>query len=106
MHNLLVAPRPATTPPFGVVVVRAPGSPHPQPDGCVLIEHLSDTGHNDRIERRADQAFRCSGASWFRREPIAVVRTDLDTVLDRRLTWPSVFDRILIHIRYRYAALP
>ena len=56
MHNRLVAPRPATTPPFGVVVVRAPGSPHPPPDGCVLIEHLSDTGNNDRIERRADQA--------------------------------------------------
>ena len=34
----------------------------------------------------------------IRREPIAVVRTDLDTVLDRLLTWASVFDRILIHI--------
>jgi arginase len=34
----------------------------------------------------------------IRHEPIAVVRTDLDAVLDRLLTWASVFDRILIHI--------
>jgi arginase len=34
----------------------------------------------------------------IRREPIAAVITDLDTVLDRLLTWASVFDRILIHI--------
>jgi arginase len=34
----------------------------------------------------------------IRREPLAVVRTDLDAVLDRLLTWASAFDRILIHI--------
>jgi arginase len=34
----------------------------------------------------------------IRREPSAVVRTDLDAILDRLLMWASVFDRILVHI--------
>jgi arginase len=43
-------------------------------------------------ERRAVQHLN------IRHEPLAVVRTDLDTVFDRLISWASAFDRILIHI--------
>jgi hypothetical protein len=51
MHDLAVVPIPILPPPYGVVVVRAPGSLSAPRDGQVLIEHLSVTGHDDRIER-------------------------------------------------------
>lgn len=51
MHDLIVVPLPLIDPPYGVVAVRAPGSLDPPSDGAVRIEHLSVTGHNDRIER-------------------------------------------------------
>ena len=56
MHDLIVSTMPVPDPPFGVIAVRAPGSVRPPSDGNVLIEHLSVTGHNDRIERPAAEA--------------------------------------------------
>lgn len=51
MHDLIVVPQPIPEPPYDVVAVRAPGSLVHVSDGCVVIEHLSCTGRNDRIER-------------------------------------------------------
>jgi hypothetical protein len=51
MHDLIVVDVPIPEPPYGVVAVRAPGSLHAPSDGQVLIEEMSVTGHNDRIER-------------------------------------------------------
>jgi hypothetical protein len=56
MHDLIVVPKPIAEPPYGVVAVRAPNSIHPPRDNHVLIEHLSVTGHDDRIERPAADA--------------------------------------------------
>jgi hypothetical protein len=56
MHDLIVVGMPVPSPPYDVIVVRAPGSPHPPRPGQVLIEHLACTGRNDRIERPAAQA--------------------------------------------------
>lgn len=51
MHDLIVARQPLVAPPYDVVFVRAPSSLRPVPSGKVVIEHLSTTGHDDRIER-------------------------------------------------------
>ena len=56
MHDLIVVDVPIPEPPYGVVAVRAPSSLHPPPDGQVLIEEMSVTGHNDRIERPVAEA--------------------------------------------------
>jgi len=56
MHDLLITDVPVQPPPIECVIVRAPGSMHPPPPGCVLIEHLSHTGRNDSIERPAREA--------------------------------------------------
>ena len=56
MHDLIVVPRPVPDPPYDVIVVRAPSSLRAPRDGHVLIEHLSCTGHNDRIERPSSEA--------------------------------------------------
>ncbi len=56
MHDLVVADLPLTDVPLEVIVVRAPSSPDPPKPGQVLIEHLSHTGRNDRIERPAADA--------------------------------------------------
>jgi hypothetical protein len=56
MHDLVVVPVPIPEPPYGVIIVRAPGSLHEPSPGSVLIEHLSLTGHDDRIERSTDDA--------------------------------------------------
>jgi hypothetical protein len=54
MHDLIVLPVPVPDPPCGIIAVRAPDSvPFP---GHVVIEHLSCTGRNDRIERPAADA--------------------------------------------------
>jgi hypothetical protein len=56
MHDLWVASVPVQEPPLDVIVVRAPGWPHGPAAGNVLIEHLTVTGRNDRIERPAVEA--------------------------------------------------
>ena len=56
MHDLIVTTVPVPDQPFDVITVRAPGSLRPPSDGNVLIEHLSVSGHNDRIERPAAEA--------------------------------------------------
>ena len=49
-------PNQIVLPSYGVVAVRAPSSLHPPPDGQVLIEEMSVSGHNDRIERPVAEA--------------------------------------------------
>jgi hypothetical protein len=56
MHDLIVVPAPVPDPPFDVIAVRAPGSLHAPAAGKVLIEHLSLTGRDDRIERPTVEA--------------------------------------------------
>jgi hypothetical protein len=56
MRDLIVLAQPIPDPPYDVVAVRAPGSVQAPLDGCVLIEHLSVTGRNDRIERPVTEA--------------------------------------------------
>jgi hypothetical protein len=56
MHDLVVVPTPVPDPPYGVVIVRAPSSLQRPPFRHVVIEHLSTTGYNDRIERPVDEA--------------------------------------------------
>lgn len=58
MHDLIVVTVPVPEPPYDAIAVRAPGSLYPPLDGHVLIEHLSCTGHNDRVERPAGDAVR------------------------------------------------
>jgi hypothetical protein len=53
MHDLIVATSPLPVPLFDVIAVRAPGSVHSPSDGSVLIEHVSITGRNDRLEHPA-----------------------------------------------------
>jgi len=56
MHDLMVRPRPLPDPPFNVIAVRAPTSMIKVAPGTVLIEHLSLTVRNDRIDRHAADA--------------------------------------------------
>jgi hypothetical protein len=56
MHDLIVVAVPIPEPPYGVVAVRAPSSLHPPPDGQVLIEEMSVSGHNDSIVRPVVEA--------------------------------------------------
>lgn len=56
MHDLVVVPVPVPEPPYGIVAVRAPGSLRSPRDGHVLIEEMSATGMNDRVERPVDEA--------------------------------------------------
>ena len=56
MHDLIVTPTPLTEPPWDVIAVRAPGSLHAPTVGNVLIEHLTCTGRDERIERPASEA--------------------------------------------------
>jgi hypothetical protein len=56
MHDLIVAALPLIEPPFDVIAVRAPGSLREPPPGQVLMEHLTPTGHDDRITRPAVEA--------------------------------------------------
>jgi len=56
MHDLIVVDVPIPDPPYGVVAVRAPGSIRSPRSGHVLIEEMSLTGNNDRIERPVDEA--------------------------------------------------
>jgi len=55
MHDLVVVSVRIPEPPYGVAV-RAPGSLRSPRDGHVLIEHMSVTGHDDRIERPVAEA--------------------------------------------------
>lgn len=58
MCDLVVAEQPASAPPFPVLLVRVSGSVRkPEPSaGHVIIEHVSSTGNDDRLERRVDEA--------------------------------------------------
>ena len=56
MHDLMVRATPLPDPPYDLVAVRAPDSLAKVTSGTVLIEHLSVTGRNDRIERPVDDA--------------------------------------------------
>jgi hypothetical protein len=58
MHDILVVTAPPPDPPYDLIAVRAPGSLHEPLPGHVLIEHLSCTGHNERIERPVTDAVR------------------------------------------------
>jgi hypothetical protein len=51
VHDPIVVPAPVLEPSYDVIVVRAPSSLRRPLTRHVLIEHLSCTGHNDRIER-------------------------------------------------------
>jgi hypothetical protein len=55
MHDLVVTDPPGSGDPE-VVVVRAPGSLHQPPTGMVRIEHLSLTGHDEIVDRPAQDA--------------------------------------------------
>ena len=55
-HDLMVRPLPPADPPYDVVAVRAPGSLERVKAGSVVVEHLSTTGHDDRLERPAAEA--------------------------------------------------
>ena len=65
-----------------------PRTPLLPPQAVYLVAADLLTGPERRVVQQLD----------IRREPITAVRTDLDAVLDRLLTWASAFDRILIHI--------
>jgi hypothetical protein len=56
MHDIIVVATPLPDPPYDIVAVRAPGSLYPPSAGMVLIEHVSGTGRDDRIERPAAEA--------------------------------------------------
>lgn len=56
MRDLIVVDLPIPEPAYGVVVVRAPSWLQPPRDGHVLIEEMSVTGHNDKIERPVAEA--------------------------------------------------
>ena len=56
MHDLMVVSQPIPEPPVQLVAVRAPSSLAKVSDGCVLIEHLSIKGRNDRIVRPVAEA--------------------------------------------------
>ena len=56
MHDLMVVATPIPELPYDLVAVRAPGSLARPRDGYVVIEHLTVSGHNDRIERPAAEA--------------------------------------------------
>lgn len=51
MHDLMVRSTPLPDPPCDLVAVRSPSSMANVRTGFVVIEHLSVTGRNDRIER-------------------------------------------------------
>jgi len=55
-HDLIVRPLPPVDPPFDVVAVRSPDSLALVRTGTVVVEHLSTTGHDDRIERPVAEA--------------------------------------------------
>jgi hypothetical protein len=57
-HDLIVVATPIADPPYDMIAVRAPDSMYPPRAGHVLIEHLSCTGRNDRIERPVSAAVR------------------------------------------------
>lgn len=57
MHDLMVVATPIPETPVDLVAVRAPGSLHPASRaGLVLIEHLTVSGNNVRIERPVSEA--------------------------------------------------
>jgi hypothetical protein len=57
MFDLMVVPTPVPEPPFGFVAVRSPvGSLRSAPDGSILIEHVSGTGHDDQVTRPSGEA--------------------------------------------------
>ena len=53
MHDLIVVPTPPDWPIRQAIVVRAPGSLRQGPTGTVVIEHLTESGHDERIVRPA-----------------------------------------------------
>lgn len=55
MFDLVVAQAPATNPPFDVIHVRSPFSLRRPGRGLVVIEHVSTTGYDDRIERATSE---------------------------------------------------
>jgi hypothetical protein len=56
LRDLMVVAQPIPELPYDLVAVRAPGGLHPPSEGHVLIEHMTVTGRNDRIERPVDEA--------------------------------------------------
>lgn len=51
MHDLVVVPRPEPEPPYGAIIVRAPGSLANPRVGEVIVEHTSVTGKRDLVAR-------------------------------------------------------
>jgi hypothetical protein len=58
MHDILVVTAPPPDPPYDLIAVRAPNSLREPRPGHVMIEHLTCTGRNDRIERPVGDAVR------------------------------------------------
>ncbi|CAM4479167.1 hypothetical protein NONI108955_33145 [Nocardia ninae] len=56
MHDLIVTTRPIPEPPIEEVVVRAPGSLVPVPEGAVVIDCLSDASRANRIVAPVSEA--------------------------------------------------
>jgi hypothetical protein len=51
MHDLLVVPTPVPEPVDEMIRVCSPSSMKSVGDGLVLIEHVTETGHDDRVKR-------------------------------------------------------
>ena len=56
MHDPAITPRPATDPPFDVVIVCAPGSGRRHPEGSIRIDFQSALGKHTEIVRPASEA--------------------------------------------------
>jgi hypothetical protein len=55
MHDLLVVPQPVPEPVDEAIRVCSPSSMKPVGDGYVVIEHVTVTGHDERIRRPVAQ---------------------------------------------------
>lgn len=57
VHDLCVTSMPISEPPVEVIVVRTPDSLwHRARPGRVVVEHLTNSGRDDKIERSSDEA--------------------------------------------------
>jgi hypothetical protein len=56
LRDLMVRPLPLGDPPYDLVVVRSPISMVRVAPGTVIVEHVSATGHDDRVVRPVAEA--------------------------------------------------
>ncbi|MEV7630604.1 hypothetical protein [Actinoplanes sp. NPDC089786] len=76
MHDLIVVTRPIPEPPYDVIRVCSPSSMWPVRTGHVVIEHLTVTGRNDRIERPTSDAVPLFWRFMVEKYGIAPIRTE------------------------------